>query len=185
MSRPQIEQSKKIDGLMLLTPSVYEDLRGEFAATYTERDYVFYDSTGQRIVFLEDDLAVSRYSVLRGLHGDKLTWKLIQCVAGEAYFVAADMRRTSSTYLNWEAFMLTESNHRQVLVPAGCASGMQCISSRCTIAYKQSRLYESADHQFSVRWDEPRLAIYWPISNPILSERDRTAPYLTQHTLIE
>lgn len=178
MKQLSIDPSARVEGVLLISPPIFYDPRGEFVATYSTRDYVLHDAAGAPLQFVEDDLAVSRYSVLRGLHGDQQTWKLIQCVAGEAYFVAADLRPTSPTYLAWDAFVLTEANRHQVLVPAGCASGMQCLSSRCTIGYKQSQLYQQAQKQFTVRWDEPRLNIHWPIPNPILSERDRTAAFL-------
>ena len=178
MSGLKIENSAKIAGLLLLAPTVFYDLRGEFISTFNIRDYAFRDADGKPIEFVEDDLAVSRYSVLRGLHGDQATWKLVQCVAGEVYFVVADMRPSAPTYLNWEAFMLTEADRHQILVPAGCASGMQCLTNRCTISYKQSCMYQDSKQQFTVRWDDPKLAIHWPIRNPILSERDHMAASL-------
>lgn len=178
MSTLKIEQSNIIRDLHLITPSVFYDLRGEFVSTFNVNDYVFHDADGNLLAFVEDDLAVSRYGVLRGLHGDQHTWKLIQCVAGEAYFVVADMRPASLTYLSWQAYTLTESNRCQVLVPAGCASGMQCVSASCTISYKQSAIYKDAGYQFTVRWNDPKLNIYWPVSNPILSPRDSSAKFL-------
>ncbi|MBX2998963.1 MAG: dTDP-4-dehydrorhamnose 3,5-epimerase family protein [Caldilineaceae bacterium] len=178
MNELKIEESATIGGLHLLTPAVFYDFRGEFVSTFNVNDYNFHDADSNPITFVEDDLAVSRYSVLRGMHGDQHTWKLIQCVAGEVHFVVADMRPTSPSYLAWEAYALTESNRRQVLVPAGCASGMQCLSPRCTISYKQSAIYRDAGQQFTVRWNDPKLNIYWPISNPILSPRDSSAKLL-------
>lgn len=169
----------QISGLLLLTPSVFYDVRGEFVSTFNVTEYSFLDAEDKPIEFVEDDLAISRYSVLRGLHGDQNTWKLIQCVAGEAYFVAADMRPTSPTYLKWAAFALNDVNRRQVLVPAGCCQ-RHAISTRnaAQLPTNGSRIYQTATSQFTVRWDEPKLGIYWPIPAPILSERDRTAPLL-------
>jgi dTDP-4-dehydrorhamnose 3,5-epimerase len=89
-----------------------------------------------------------------------------------------DMRKDSSTYLNWESFTLNEKNRSQVLVPAGCANGHLVMSDRCIFSYKQSQYYSGMRNQFTVRWDDPKLKIYWPIQNPILSERDANAELL-------
>lgn len=174
----KIENSAKIQGLVIITPDIHYDFRGEYVETFNRRRYDFRDNDSRPIEFVEDDISLSRHSVLRGLHGDAKTWKLIQCLSGEFYYVVADMRPQSPTYLNWESFVLNDRNRKQVLVPAGCANGHLCLSPTCIFSYKQSQYYTGAETQFTVRWDDPKLRIFWPIRAPLLSERDAGAPLL-------
>ena len=174
----KIIESKKVAGLRLIQPDVFYDFRGEYVETFNVRKYQFSDAVGKPVEFLEDDISVSKQNVLRGLHGDPFTWKLIQCLWGEIYFVVVDMRRDSSTYLQTEAFTLTEKNRWQVLVPAGCANGHLCLTERCIFSYKQSHLYDGSDKQCTVRWDDPKLKLWWPVKQPLLSQRDSNAALL-------
>lgn len=171
-------ESSKIPGLKLLQPDTFQDFRGEYVETFTKRAYQFEDLDDKPIDFVEDDISVSIRHCLRGLHGDEKTWKLIQCLAGSFYIVVADMRKNRSTYLQWEAFTLNEKNRQQLLVPAGCANGHLVMSERCIFSYKQNQYYSGANNQMTVRWDEPKLGIFWPIEKPILSERDGQAGFL-------
>lgn len=174
----KIESSKKICDLKMIVPRVFYDFRGEYIETFNETRYEFHDRNGKRILFVQDDVSVSRRDVLRGLHGDSKTWKLIQCLWGDIYVVVVDMRQDSSTYLSWEAFTINDKNRMQILVPAGCANGHLCLSDRCVFSYKQSHYYEGSNRQFTVRWNDPKLGIYWPIRNPILSDRDNSASFV-------
>src|SRR5690348_6952327 len=88
----KIEQSIKVNDLKTITPYIFNDFRGEFLETFNKKDYIFYSVDGATIDFIEDDISVSRRGVLRGLHGDEKTWKLIQCLHGEIYYVVVDMR---------------------------------------------------------------------------------------------
>jgi dTDP-4-dehydrorhamnose 3,5-epimerase len=174
----KIEKSDKLKGLSIITPDIHCDFRGEYVETFNRQRYDFRDDDGRPIEFVEDDISVSRYSVLRGLHGDDKTWKLIQCLYGEFYYVVVDMRSQSPTYLNWESYVLNDRQRKQVLVPAGCANGHLCLSDKCIFSYKQSQYYTGVQTQFTVRWDDPKLNIYWPLRTPIVSERDRGARLL-------
>jgi dTDP-4-dehydrorhamnose 3,5-epimerase len=172
----QIKKSSKIENLSIIQPTVFYDFRGEYVETFSQQNYSqFLDYDGSPIQFVEDDISMSRQNVLRGLHGDSKTWKLIQCLYGEFYYVVVDMRKNSATYLNWEAFTMNEKNRIQVLVPAGCANGHLVLSDKTIFSYKQSQYYSGMENQFTVRWNDPKLNIYWPINNPILSERDSSA----------
>lgn len=175
----QVTGSTKIRDLKTICPNVFYDFRGEYVETFSVQRYRFEDAHGKPVKFVEDDISVSRRGVLRGLHGDESTWKLIQCLYGEIYVVVVDMRKSSPTYLGWEAFTVNERNRLQVLVPAGCANGHLCLSDRCIFSYKQSELYSGVENQFTVRWDDPRLSIWWPIKEPLLSQRDSSAAYLS------
>ena len=174
----QIKESQKISDLKIITPYIFHDFRGEYVETFSKKDYLFTDSNGSSVDFVEDDISVSKHGVLRGLHGDAKTWKLIQCLIGEIYVVVVDMRKDSPTYLNWEAFAVNEKNRIQILIPAGCANGHLCLSEKCIFSYKQSQYYSGMENQFTVRWDDPRLQIFWPINNPMISVRDASAKLL-------
>lgn len=171
-----IEDSTIIEGLKIITPDVFRDERGSFVCTWNAENYAFVDEAGASITFVEDDLSTSVQNVIRGLHGDDATWKLVQCVYGSLYLVVADMRRTSAGYLRWQNFDLDDQTRRQILIPAGCATGIACLSATGVLAYKQNRRYGGAVRQFTVRWDDARLRIPWPVTRPILSARDADAP---------
>lgn len=174
----RVELSSVIPGLRRIEPDVFRDERGEFLETFNADDYAFTRADGSAIEFVEDDLSVSRRGVLRGLHGDERTWKLVQCVQGSLYVVVADLRRDSGAYLRWEQFDLSAANRLQVLVPAGCATGIVALEDPSSLLYKQSERYSGEGAQFTVRWDDPALAIGWPVEDPVVSERDASAPLL-------
>ena len=174
----KIEKSEIIPGLRIVTPDVFRDFRGEYVETFSAKRYDFDDGTGNKVVFVEDDISVSSKGVLRGLHGDPKTWKLVQCLFGEFFLVVADMRKDSLAYFKWQSFSLNDQNRMQVLIPAGCGNGHLCLSEKCIFSYKQSQLYDGGASQFTIKWDEPKLNIQWPIKNPILSQRDSSAKYL-------
>jgi dTDP-4-dehydrorhamnose 3,5-epimerase len=174
----RVEDSTVIPGLRRIEPAGFEDERGRFVETWNAGDYAFTRDDGSAIEFVEDDLSVSHRGVLRGLHGDDRTWKLVQCTQGSLHVVVADLRRDSDAYLRWEAFELTAANRLQLLVPAGCATGLLALEDPSALLYKQSERYRGAGDQFTVRWDDPALGIEWPLDDPILSERDAGAPDL-------
>jgi dTDP-4-dehydrorhamnose 3,5-epimerase len=173
-----VQDSEHIPGLKIIQPDIARDARGEFVCTYNTADYAFADNEGQAINFHEDDISLSRHNVLRGLHGDAVTWKLIHCLFGAVQYVVADMRLDSKAYRNWQAFELSGDNRTQILVPSGCANGFWVRSEFCLFGYKQSRRYGGAHGQFTVRWDDPALGITWPTRTPMLSARDAGAHYL-------
>lgn len=179
----KIKESTKISDLKIITPDVFYDFRGEYVETYNQKRYSFTDRNGHPVEFVEDDISVSKKNVLRGLHGDPYTWKLIQCLWGEIYVVVVDMRKDSPTYLKWEAFTVNEKNRIQILVPAGCANGHLCLTERCIFSYKQSQYYSGMENQFTVRWDDPGLNIFWPVRQPLVSQRDSSASFITDQSL--
>jgi dTDP-4-dehydrorhamnose 3,5-epimerase len=174
----KIESSKTISDLRIISLEVFHDFRGDYVETFNLDKYDFRDNAGKEIVFVEDDISVSKKSVLRGLHGDPKTWKLVQCLFGKFFYVVADMRKDSSSYLKWEGFTLSDADRKQILVPAGCANGHLVLSEQCIFSYKQSQYYAEKKDQFVVRWDDPKLKIDWPDKKPILSERDAKAGFI-------
>ena len=163
----------------MITPKVHTDFRGEFFESFNQQTYDFKEEENNRIVFVEDDISTSRKHILKGLHGDQLTWKLIQCLQGSIFVAVADMRKDSPTYLAVETFELNDQNRMQLLIPAGCVNGHLCLSETCILSYKQSRFYTGAGQQISVRWNDPLLNIPWPVPDPVLSERDQQANFIT------
>ena len=174
----QVEESTKVRDLKIIKPVSFYDFRGEYVETFSAEKYKFKDAEEQDIVFVEDDISVSKKGVLRGLHGDAKTWKLIQCLWGEIIIAVADMRKNSPTYLQWEMFSVTDKNRFQILVPAGCANGHLCISEKCLFSYKQSQYYSGSGNQFTIRWNDPKLGINWPVNDPLLSTRDSNVSFI-------
>ncbi|MGE4278717.1 MAG: dTDP-4-dehydrorhamnose 3,5-epimerase [Magnetospirillum sp.] len=158
-----------IDGVLTVTPEIFEDYRGYYVETYNQDDY---QAAGITVHFVQDDVSVSRHGVLRGLHGDAKTWKLISCLHGEIYLAVLDCRDGSATKGRWQGFTISDRNRLQVLVPPGVANGHAVLSDRAIFHYKQSEYYDPAG-QFTVKWNDPAYGVWWPISNPILSQRDR------------
>ncbi len=165
----RVGDSAVIPGLRRIEPSVFRDDRGEFLELWNADDYAFAGA------FVEDDLSVSHRGVLRGLHGDDRTWKLVQCVLGAMWVVVADVREGRRA---WEGFDLSAANRVQLLIPAGCATGLLALEEPSALLYKQTERYRGAEGQFTVRWNDPALGIDWPVDDPILSERDAGAPDL-------
>ena len=112
--------------------------------------------------------------MLRGIHGDHKSWKLVSCVAGEIMQVVVDMRKESSTYLSHECFNFGSHNHQMVLIPPGLGNAFFVKSEFATYHYKLAYQgdYVDSEDQFTVAWDDPRINIDWPSNGPILSERD-------------
>lgn len=175
----KIERSKNLPEVIVVTPDVFHDFRGKYVETFNEKEYsvlVGYDN--KPLKFVQDDVSVSRQNVLRGLHGDFKTWKLIQCLKGSIFVAVVDMREDSPNYLKHDTFSVSEDDRRQVLVPAGFANGHLCLSEQCIFSYKQTTYYEGQGKQFTVRYDDPSVNIIWPTENVLLSQRDRTAALL-------
>lgn len=167
-------EKTKLEGVLLVTPDVSEDFRGEYVETYNEK---FYNENGIPVHFVQDDISVSSKGVLRGIHGDAETYKLISCEYGRFYFVAVNCDETSKDFGKWQSFILTDRNHQQVLVPPKFGNGHLALSDKIVFHYKQSSYYNPKG-QFSYRYDDPKFKIWWPIKNPILSQRDEFGKYV-------
>ncbi|MDD5476690.1 MAG: dTDP-4-dehydrorhamnose 3,5-epimerase family protein [Candidatus Omnitrophica bacterium] len=161
-------EKTNLDGVLLIKPSVFEDHRGQYVEIYNE---ALYKENGIDLRFIQDDISVSFKNVLRGIHGDSQTWKLISCLYGEFYLVVVNWDNASSQYRKWESFILSEKNRLQVLVPPKFGNGHLVLSDRAMFHYKQSTYYNRAG-QFTITWNDPGPKIDWPIKNPILSKRD-------------
>lgn len=157
----------KLSEVKVFQPDAFEDYRGEL--------FTLHESTISDIKFNHDKVSISRKHVLRGLHGDNRSWKLATCLHGEIYLVVVDNRPESPTYLQWDSFMITQKNKLQVLIPPRFANGHLVLSDGGVFFYKWAYegKYPDTDEQFTLKWNDPKLAINWPLNNPILSLRDR------------
>lgn len=159
----------KLDGVLLIEPpTVFEDVRGSYVETYNEK---LYAEAGIGMKFVQDDISVSSRHVLRGIHGDSETWKLISCLYGRFYLVVVNWDETSAQYRQWDSFVLSDRNRLQVLIPPRFGNGHLVLSEQTIFHYKQSTYYNRRA-QFTVLWDDPVLDIWWPVRSPILSRRD-------------
>ena len=169
MSEALHVQTTKLDGVLTIYPHTnFEDFRGTYVESYNKR---LYNEAGINIEFLEDDISTSTKHVLRGIHGDQRTWKLISCLWGKFYLVVVNYDQTSPQYKQWESFVLSDRNRMQVLVPPKFGNGHLVLSDEAIFQYKQSEYYHR-EGQFTVMWDDPELNIWWPIKQPIISRRD-------------
>lgn len=157
-----------LDGVLLIEFEASEDHRGYYIETYNEK---LYSEHGINIKFVEDDISVSKKNVLRGIHGDDKTWKLISCLYGEFYFIVVHCDVTAKTFGKWQSFILSDKNRLQVLVPPKYGNAHLVLSEKTIFHYKQSKYYDPGS-QFTYKWNDPRFNISWPIQNPILSKRD-------------
>jgi dTDP-4-dehydrorhamnose 3,5-epimerase len=163
-------QHTSLDGVLVIEPpTVFEDFRGAYVETYNRR---LYAEAGIAVDFVQDDISVSSRNVLRGIHGDTRTWKLISCLHGQFYLVVVNWDPDSPQCGKWEGFTLSDRNRLQVLVPPRFGNGHLVLSEEAIFHYKQSTEYDRAG-QFTLLWDDPRLGIWWPTRSPILSQRDQ------------
>ena len=134
----------------------------------------------KNIKFKHDKFSLSKKNVLRGLHGDNKTWKLVSCPYGEFLLVVVNCVKKSKDYLKFKSWVLSHKNGLQILIPPNFANGHLCLSDKCLFHYKLSYKgsYLDANKQFSIRWNDPKIKIKWPIKKPILSLRDRKAKFL-------
>lgn len=165
-------------GLLIIEPKVFGDDRGFFLEIWSRKRY---QDMGIKADFVQDNLSFSRRGVLRGLHfqNPKPQGKLVYVLQGEVFDVAVDIRQDSPTFGQWHGTVLSADNKRQFWVPPGFAHGFCVTSETALFAYKCTELY-APQHEQSIRWDDPTLAIDWPLISPQVSDKDRLAPLLSE-----
>ena len=164
--------------VILVEPDVHRDPRGFFLETYHLDKY---RAGGVPGPFVQDNHSRSVQGTLRGLHAQRRRpqGKLVRAVEGEMFDVAVDIRRDSATFGRWVAVRLSGENFHQLYVPPGFAHGFCVLSRVVHVEYKCTELYDPAD-EIGVAWNDPDVAIGWPVRDPIVSEKDRRLPRLRQ-----
>lgn len=165
-----------LPGVLIVEPQLFIDERGRFVETYREETY---RAAGITAPFVQDNLSTSSRGTLRGLHFQRLhpQGKLVMVTRGEIFDVVVDLRRDSPTYRRWFGTQLSAESARQLWVPPGFAHGFVALSEVADVIYKVTAPYVASD-QHCVIWNDRELAIAWPVTDPLLSQRDRSAPSL-------
>ena len=148
--------------------TAFKDHRGYYWTSWKKENF-------NKMKFNHDKFSLSKKNVLRGLHGDKKTWKLVSCVYGKLFLVVVDCRKKSKNYLKAKTWILSQKNNLQILIPPYYANGHVSLTKESVFHYKlfYKGLYNDVEKQFSLKWSDPRLNIKWPIKKPILSKRDK------------
>ena len=166
----------ELKGVWLVSPEPAADDRGFFARTWCEREFAAHGLTAR---WVQCNLSFNRRrGTLRGLHYQRAPHeetKLVRCTMGAIYDVVLDLRRDSATFRKHVAVELSASNRQMLYIPEGCAHGFQTLVDDTEVFYQMSAFY-APDHAAGVRWDDPAFGISWPVSDPILSGRDRRFP---------
>ena len=171
----------RIKDVLLVEPDVFKDNRGFFLETY---NFEKYSKAGLAIKFVMDNHSSSRKEILRGLHAqlNKPQGKLMRVVQGEIFDVAVDARPDSSTFGQWVGEILSAENFRQLYIPPGFLHGFCVTGENAQVEYKCTDFYDASD-EIGVRWDDPELKIEWPVSNPVLSDKDKKLPFFRDNKL--
>lgn len=164
----KINHSKNLNLKIIIPPTIFTDHRGVYTETYNEK---LYDKLKLKKKFISDCFIYSKKNVLRGIHGDSVTWKLVNCVSGEFYIAIVNLDKKSNMFCKYDSFILSEKNRIQILVPPLHGIGHLILSENAIYHYKQTSYYEDKD-EFVEYWNNEKFAIRWPISNPILSVKD-------------
>ena len=174
---PFVFNKCEIHGLVIIEPRAFADDRGFFLESYKKTDFI---KNGIAVEFLQDNHSLSSKGVLRGLHYQKPPYtqaKLVRVVKGTAWDVAVDIRKNSPTYKKWIGVELSEENRRMFYIPEGFAHGFLALTDEVHLLYKCSNEY-SPTHDAGIIWNDPELAIEWPVDKALLSDKDLVLPYL-------
>jgi dTDP-4-dehydrorhamnose 3,5-epimerase len=166
-------------GLWAIDLELREDERGFLARTFCENEF---SEHGLNTRWPQCNLTLTKKrGMIRGMHfqaSPRPEVKLVRCAVGAIFDVAVDVRPNSPTFGNWEGFELTGQNRRMLYIPGGFAHGFQCLADDSEVFYQMSEFF-FADLSRGVRWNDPTVAIQWPLPDPILSERDKNLALLT------
>ncbi|HET8954453.1 MAG TPA: dTDP-4-dehydrorhamnose 3,5-epimerase [Solirubrobacterales bacterium] len=168
----------KLDGVVLIEPVVHGDERGFMLESYSREAWA---ELGVEVEFVQHNHSRSSKGTLRGIHfqTEPGQAKLVRCARGEILDVAVDLRRGSPTYGQWEAYVLDDVKHRQLFVPVGFGHGFAVHSETADVCYQVSSYYNPAT-EAGIAWDDPVVGVDWQVSEPLLSERDKSAPTLAE-----
>lgn len=168
----EVIDDKNLPEVKIIKPSISIDHRGNIWTSFISKEIDELLSNPLR--FTHDKFSESKKDVLRGIHGDSKSWKLVSCVYGKLFQVVVDMREDSKNYLKWTKFNMDANKPKSILIPPGFGNAYFVQSHRAVYHYKLAYKgqYFDVNDQFTVAWNDPRLQITWPEKNPILSERD-------------
>ena len=167
--------STPLEGLLVIRPRVFRDVRGAFFETWNQERY---SEAGLPAVFVQDNVSISQRGVLRGLHAQRAPHeqgKLVTVLHGRAFDVAVDIRSGSPTYGKWHSIELDADVGTQFYIPPGFLHGFVALEDDTVFSYKCTSPYRP-DAEFSVRWDDPALGIMWPLADVVMSAKDAGAP---------
>jgi dTDP-4-dehydrorhamnose 3,5-epimerase len=151
-------------------PDIHTDFRGDLLTLWNRNTFE------PKLDFKHNKISTSRQHVLRGIHGDNKSWKLTTCLYGEMFFVVVDARPESDNYLKWDSIILNDKSRKLILTPPQFAIGFLVLSDQALLNYMWAYEGEYADvnDQFTIKWNDPKVNIAWPIENPLLSLRDKS-----------
>jgi len=168
----------ELPGVLVIEPTVHRDARGFFVETYQAKRYA---EAGVDATFVQDNHSCSARGTVRGLHAQlaRPQAKLVRVLRGAIWDVVVDVRRGSPTFKRWIGVELTQDNFRQIYVPIGFAHGFCVTSDVAEVEYKCSDYYQPGD-ELGLAWNDPELAIPWPVAEPLLSDKDRAGKPLAE-----
>jgi dTDP-4-dehydrorhamnose 3,5-epimerase len=171
-------KTTSLEGVLIIEPDIFRDNRGFFLETFNRNRYTEY---GMTHTFVQDNLSFSVKGTLRGLHfqNQHPQAKLVQVITGEVFDVAVDIRPDSDTFGQWEGIYLSDQNKLQVFIPEGFAHGFCVLSETTHFLYKCTDFYFPED-EGGIIWSDPDIAIDWPIQHPIISDKDKQFPRLSE-----
>lgn len=177
----------KLEGVLIFRLDPFEDFRGEYVELFNEDIYLreikkslkgtIYTKDASKLRFVEDDISTGTRGVLKGIHGDNKTWKLISCLYGKFYLVVVNFNRNSKDFGKWEGFTLSAVSRKQILIPPYHGNGHLVLSDFDIYHYKQSAYYDPKN-QFTIKWNDPKYKIWWPVKSPIMSKRDEAGKFV-------
>jgi dTDP-4-dehydrorhamnose 3,5-epimerase len=170
-----IKKISKILKLKIFYPQVFEDKRGKYIETYNDKNY-------KKLIlnkgFIEHDVCISKKNVLRGIHGDEKTWKLVSCLQGECDAYIVNCNKKSKSFGQWEKFTLNSKKYFELLLPPKFGNSFFVKSKSAVYYYKQSRYYSGSNSQFTYNIKDPYFSIKLPNKKFIISERDKNCPFI-------
>jgi dTDP-4-dehydrorhamnose 3,5-epimerase len=158
-----------LEGVKKIIPTTFEDHRGSYTEIYNKE---FMIKNNINIDFLQDDISVSHKNVLRGIHGDWKTHKLVSCLYGEFQLIVVNNNSESKQYKKWQSFEISFKNKVQILIPPMFGNGHLVLSEVAIFHYKQSTQYNRSA-QFTIKWNDPLYKFQWKNDRPVLSTRDK------------
>ena len=162
-------EETNLDGVKKIIPTIFEDFRGSYIEIYNKN---FMKENDIRINFIQDDISISYKNVLRGIHGDNTTYKLVSCLYGQFQLIVVNNNPVSRQFRKWQSFDMSIKNRFQILIPPKFGNGHLVLSNSAIFHYKQNTLYDPSS-QFTIKWNDPLYKFKWKINDPILSVRDK------------